>query len=481
MCEACSFNHMNRRQFMATASALTAAGFSLPGALAATPGTQPGAARKPIRIGVMLGRPGPADRGWDLCADDFAEIAAHLEAVEQKLGNVEFVTRHVGNAQEAAALMNEAGDDAPMLAVSSGIGWLIGVMPPVLEANRPTAVYSVPGSGHDWMYPPRWQREGHRVTLIPSSNLNDLEYATRLLRTMPLMKRSRVLLFPPAQGTTPSCDPNQVRDTLGTDVVAMDYDRIEAIIDELDPTHVDAVTDEWIDGAQRVVEPSRHDVVMASRMCLAFDRLIEEEQANGVAVGGCLGWLERGFPCLAFTRLRDRGIPAACEGDMDSLLTMLFFQHAFDLPGFQGNNYFDTAQNSLWTAHCTGALKMDGIDGESAPYLLRGHSEVGGDGAVPEALYRVGQKITRTKFIDLDTFLVSTGTIAEVPEKSTIACRTQIRTEVEDAEQMAVNWGGGVLDGCMMTLLHRVVFYGDHTRSLQHLAHLTGMKVVEEV
>ncbi len=31
-----------------------------------------------------------------------------------------------------------------------------------------------------------------------------------------------------------------------------------------------------------------------------------------------------------------------------------------------------------------------------------------------------------------------------------------------------------------MTLLHRVVFYGDHMDSVHHLARLMGMKVVEE-
>jgi hypothetical protein len=45
---------------------------------------------------------------------------------------------------------------------------------------------------------------------------------------------------------------------------------------------------------------------------------------------------------------------------------------------------------------------------------------------------------------------------------------------------MVRNWGGGVLEGGMMTLLHRVVFYGDHLDSARHLADLRGMKVVEE-
>ncbi len=482
MCESCFSGSMNRRQFMATAGAMTAAGLVAPGRTTGAAPSQPKAARGKVRICTLLGTPGPPDRAWDICADDFDTIRARLVEIENRLGNVEFMARHVRNADEAANLMEEAGEDAPVLAVSSGIGWLIGVMPPVLEANRPAAVYSYPGSGHDWMYPPRWRDQGHPVTLFSSSDYGELERAARLLRTPALMKQSRALLFPNAQGTPACCDPAQVKEKLGADVVEIDYARVEDIIDGLDPGAVEADADRWINEAQRVVEPSRNDVVMASRMCLALDQLVEEEQADAITVGGCLGWLERGFPCLAFTRLRDRGIPAVCEGDMDSLWTMMLFQYAFDLPGFQGNNYIDTAQNSLWIAHCTGALKMDGPDGEVAEYLLRGHSEVGGDGAVPEALYRVGQEITRAKLVHLNTFLLSNGVIAEVPEKSTIACRTQVRTQVNDAERMARTWGGGVLgpEHGMMTMLHRVLYYGDHTRDVEHLANLLDVDVVME-
>ena len=45
---------------------------------------------------------------------------------------------------------------------------------------------------------------------------------------------------------------------------------------------------------------------------------------------------------------------------------------------------------------------------------------------------------------------------------------------------MVSNWGGGVLEGDMMTLLHRVVFYGDHLQSVRHLADLMNMRLVEE-
>jgi hypothetical protein len=160
---------------------------------------------------------------------------------------------------------------------------------------------------------------------------------------------------------------------------------------------------------------------------------------------------------------------------------MMLFQHAFDRPGFQGNATFDTSRNAVWTAHCTAPLKLDGADGDEAPYLLRGHSEVAGSGCVPEVRYRLDETITRSKLVNLDTILISTGKIIEVPEKSVRACRTQIVTEVRDAAKMAANWSSVLETDDAMTLLHRVVYYGDHVQSIRHLADLLDMKVAEEV
>jgi L-fucose isomerase-like protein len=243
---------------------------------------------------------------------------------------------------------------------------------------------------------------------------------------------------------------------------------------------VRAEADWWTKNAKEIIEPNAEDISKAARVSVALQRLFEQQQAQGLAVGTCMGWLSKGFPCLGFARLRDRGIPAACEGDMDSLLTMLLFQYAMDRPGFQGNATFDTARNALWTAHCTAPLKMDGPNGREAPYLLRGHSEVGGSGCVPEVQYRVGEAITRSKLVNLDTILVSTGKIIEVPKKSVHGCRTQIITEVRDAAKMAANWSSVLETEDAMTLLHRVVVYGDHMQSVHHLARLMGIKVVEE-
>lgn len=433
------------------------------------------------RIGVIFtGTPGPADRGWGADATQFEAMKARLAKAEQDLGNVELMIGQATTAPQTAALLQQFGPKTPVLAINLQIFALTPVVQPILDGGHPTIVFSLPASGHDWLYAHRWQRQGKPVTLFPTSDYNELERALRLLRVPPLMQQSRILLFPPARGTRPAQSPAEVKKRLGADVVVVEEKAFGELIDGADAGAVRAETERWTREAKEIVEPTTEDIRKAARVSVALQRLIQREQAQGLAIGTCMGWLPKGFPCLGFARLRDSGIPAACEGDMDSLLTMMLFQYAMDRAGFQGNATFDTSRNVLWTAHCTAPLKMEGAGGKPAPYLLRGHSEVSGSGCVPEVLYRVGQTITRTKLVNLDTLLASTGRIIEVPSKSVRACRTQIVTEVRDAAAMAAHWSSAIDSEDAMTLLHRVVFYDDHMDSARHLVRLLGMKLVEE-
>ena len=476
MCE-----HCTRREFLGTgvASGLILAGATWTHVRASQ--SPPRSIQGKSRICVIFtGVPAPGDRDWGADAGQVEAVKARLVKAEQELGNVELLIGQSTNAQETGALLEKAGPATPVLAINVRNFALTGVVKPILDGAHPMVVFSLPASGHDWMYAPRWHRQGHRVTLLASGNYDELERAVRLLRVVPMMKQTRILLFPPARGTAPAQSPEEIKKRLGADVMAVEEKLFDEVTSAVEDEAVRAEADWRTKNAKEIIEPNAEDISKAARISVALQHLLEQQQAQGLAVGTCMGWLSKGFPCLGFARLRDRGIPAACEGDMDSLLTMLLFQYAIDRPGFQGNATFDTARNALWTAHCTAPLKMDGPQGKEAPYLLRGHSEVGGSGCVPEVQYRVGETITRSKLVNLDTILVSTGRIIEVPKKSVHGCRTQIVTEVRDAAKMAANWSSVLETEDAMTLLHRVVVYGDHMQSVHHLARLMGMKVVEE-
>jgi len=445
-----------------------------------------------VRICVVIA--GKAGGGsWCLSEADLAPIMKRLAEAEKNLGNVEFVIGQASNAEQTARLLDKAGPDFPVLAISADIFGLSNfnsdnaVMPAVFKQGRPAAVFHMPIiGGHDWCLVNPWRAEGHRITLFNSTDYDELERAASLLRVIPLLRRSRVLVSPPFKGTPESYTPEKVKERLGVEMVAIADGRYDEVMANVDESAAKARAQQWLDEAEGIVEPNNEDVLKAARASLTLDQLIAENGIDGLCVGTCMSWLPRGFPCLGFSRLNDRGIPAACDGDMDCLLTMLIFQHALNRAGFLGNaGGVDTAKNAFHLSHCSAPLRMEGPDSPKAPYLLRRHAEVRG-GAVTEVHYRIGQKITFTKLVHLDTLLMFTGTIIEVPrvpKGQERGCRTELVAQVDDADKLLANWGGGALGASAKDYyasLHRVAYYGDHTQTIRHMAHLMGLKVVQE-
>lgn len=479
--------HCTRRQFLGASAVSGIALATGHLAVRADASSSTSAADGKTRICVIIAGE-PAERSWSPSEADITAARDRLAAAEKNLGNVEFMVSQANNPEQTVRLLEEAGPNAPVLVISAHIFGPAKVMPPIFEQRRPVALFHLPVvGGHDWCLVKPWREEGHRITLFNSSNYDELERAAALLRVVPLLRRSRVLVSPPFKGTPEAHEPELVKERLGVELVQIADGRYDEVMANIDATAAETDAETWLNEAESIVEPAREDVLKAAKASLALDQLIAENHANGLCVGTCMGWLDRGFPCLGFSRLNDRGIPAACDGDMDCLLTMLIFQHALNRAGFLGNaGGVDTSRNAFHLSHCSAPLRMEGPDSPRAPYLLRRHAEVRG-GAVTEVHYRIGQEVTFTKLVHLDTLLMFKGKIIEVPEvpKDTErGCRTEIVAEVEDAEKLLDNWGGGALGVSAKDYyasLHRVAYYGDHTRSIRHLAHLMGLKVVEEV
>ena len=62
--------------------------------------------------------------------------------------------------------------------------------------------------------------------------------------------------------------------------------------------------------------------------------------------------------CIALSKLNDEGIPAACEGDIPTLLTMMLCKKITGEPCFQVNPARIQANGEMLFAHCTLPLKM---------------------------------------------------------------------------------------------------------------------------
>lgn len=63
--------------------------------------------------------------------------------------------------------------------------------------------------------------------------------------------------------------------------------------------------------------------------------------------------------CIALSKLNDEGIPASCEGDIPTLVTMIVCKRLTGCPGFQANPArIDPRSGKMLFAHCTIPLSM---------------------------------------------------------------------------------------------------------------------------
>lgn len=224
-------------------------------------------------------------------------------------------------------------------------------------------------------------------------------------------------------------------------------------------------------GAREIVEPSKTDLVDAARAYFALKSVLEAEGGDALMMN-CLPGLRKPHkhvpPCMGFMSLRDEGIPAGCQSDLDATLTMMLVQELFDRPGFQQNASMETEQNHFFGAHCTSASKMNGPDAAPEPYILRSHCEAGW-GCVPQVLFPTGQKVTMARYLsgEKPRMLLYTGRVVKCYPKAPGGCRTNVEMTID-----------GVDDVCDVEGMHQIIFYGNYGRQLRTFCQLYGIGVV---
>jgi L-fucose isomerase-like protein len=239
--------------------------------------------------------------------------------------------------------------------------------------------------------------------------------------------------------------------------------------------------------AEKVVEPSKREIFDSCKLALAFEKLLDEEDATKlldeedatVMTVDCYGtmWDKTiklpAYPCLGFTRLNNMGLGGICESDLQCAMTHILFQGLVGKPGFISDPTVDESNNSIILAHCLGTTKMDGPDGPEAAYKIRTIMERQ-DGAVAQVQMRIGEKVTQAILIGTDLLRYFTGEIIDTPVSIEYdrGCRTKITVKVDgDTEKLWKNWSHG---------LHRQTCYGDITEDLARFCRFKEIELVDE-
>jgi len=238
-----------------------------------------------------------------------------------------------------------------------------------------------------------------------------------------------------------------------------------------DSEEILAMADGYMRRARKRIDASRQDVINGLKSYRVAGKLLEREGGDAITMDclGALGKIDVSLPCIAWSRMNDDGIPAACEADTGAVASLAMVHYLFDRPGFQQDPVADTADDSIIGAHCSCPTRLNGYDAPPEPFDIKHHH--GNRDAVPRTIWREGQRVTS---IDLlpgnatkpSTVLVSAGAVAdnmEVPPGG--GCVVSVKVKF-DGGQEVLSFPG----------FHQIFFYGDYKEQVRDFCQLCGFE-----
>lgn len=212
-------------------------------------------------------------------------------------------------------------------------------------------------------------------------------------------------------------------------------------------------------------EASPEDMIKAMRLYRAIHRIVEEDRLSAITLS-CFRLIEQTGTtgCLALSLLNDEGIIAGCEGDLQSVFTMLAAKVLTGKPVFMANpSMINARTNEIILAHCTIGIA------QTEQFIIRNHFETESGIGIQGILPAGDVTIVKCGGECLDEYYLGTGTLIENTNYINM-CRTQVRIKMNTpAEYFLRNPLGN----------HHVMLHGNHEQMLNEFLQANGCKRTE--
>ncbi len=258
--------------------------------------------------------------------------------------------------------------------------------------------------------------------LVANSPDHTVELIKILSAPRPLEGKKALVFGKPFGSTSipaPNLNEEYVYSQTGVRISHRPIDDLKALMKEVDESAAKKEMEIWKKGAVKIVDVTDEMILHSSKMYILLKSLIEKENLSGVSVD-CLSFSFGKdaiipLPCLAFTRLRDEGITAACEADIVMMLTSMLLQEVTKRPSFQSNvSSVDIKNSTTILRHCVAPTKIYGTNAPQQPYNLRDYHGLG-KGGTCEIEYPIGLDVTIGGFSkDLKNFAIWPGRIKDM-------------------------------------------------------------------
>ena len=236
----------------------------------------------------------------------------------------------------------------------------------------------------------------------------------------------------------------------GVETIDIDLQRLIDGIKTVPQTEAVKVAQAIVKRSLDTIEPSCADIVEAAKAYLAIKKICQEERLDAMTIR-CFDIVKtcHTTSCLALALLNDEGIVAGCEGDMQTLMSMLLAKRLCSEEAFMANPS-NLTDHSTMLAHCTIPLQMcDDI-------TIRSHFESGIGVAIQGMLPLTDYTIFKWGGPKLDRYFVTEAQAVETPYSNHF-CRTQITLNVDLRPYLLKHSIGN----------HHVIIKGRHAQTIK--------------
>ena len=254
-------------------------------------------------------------------------------------------------------------------------------------------------------------------------------------------------------------DYQAMRERWGVTMVDIPLDEVVEGYEAVTNVDVRDITDEFMRKAIGIKEPSRDEVVKAMRLYRAIKDIVEQYHLDAFTLN-CFDLIPttRTTGCVALAMLNQEGIPAGCEGDEQTLLTMLAVQAATGEMTFMANpsKILDNAAHEMVFAHCTIAPAM------TDRYIVRDHYESLSGVAVEGIFEPMDMTVVKCGGRGMERYFISKAQLLECTSNPNM-CRTQLHLRLDEPLDYFLERSIGN---------HHVIIRGDHKQRLEAVLRL---------
>ena len=240
----------------------------------------------------------------------------------------------------------------------------------------------------------------------------------------------------------------------GIEMVDVPLDEVVKGYEAIGDNEVQDLADEFINKAVGILEPSRDEVVKAMRLYRSVKGIVERYRLDAFTLN-CFDLIPTTHTtgCVALALLNQEGIPAGCEGDEQTLLTMLAVQVATGEMTFMANpsKILDNTAHEMVFAHCTIAPAM------ADRYIVRDHYESLSGVAVEGVFDPMDMTVVKCGGAGMERYFISRARLLECTTNPNM-CRTQLHLRLDEPLDYFLERSIGN---------HHVIVRGDHVKKLE--------------